>query len=110
MINYSKILRKSRDDKFGALSSKRETNANPYSCNYSPVSHHRFCEHKHCILDEDWIAKDREITSLTNQLKEEENYLKNGEGTYGYDRVSVYKNVLKLKKLLGERQKWQVKK
>ena len=26
------------------------------------------------------------------------------EGTYGYDKVQVYKNVLKLKKLLGERQ------
>ena len=42
-----------------------------------------------------------------NKIKAEESYLKNGEGTVGYDRLSVYKNVLRLKKqlrnLLGER-------
>ena len=36
-------------------------------------------------------------------IKEEESYLKNGEGTVGYDRLIVYKNVLKLKKMLWEK-------
>ena len=37
---------------------------------------------------------------MENQLKEEENFLKNGEGCNGYDFKTVYKNVLKLKKKL----------
>ena len=45
---------------------------------------------------------------MENQLKEEENFLKNGEGCKDYDFKTVYKNVLRLKKqlrkLLGERQ------
>ena len=42
---------------------------------------------------------------MENQLKEEENFLKNGEGCKDYDFKTVYKNVLKLRKLLGERRK-----
>ena len=103
MINFNKILRESREQKFNALNDKQETKPNPYSCNYSPKSHHRFCEHEHCILDPEWIAKDKEQVLLQEQLKSEEEYLKYGKGTVGYDRVKVYKNVLKLRKLLGER-------
>ena len=87
--------------KFDAIASKRESEPNPYSCNYSPVSGHKYCEHTHCILDPEWVAKDRERTILTNQLKAEESYLRNGEKTVGYDRVEIYKNVLKIKKLLS---------
>ncbi len=109
MINFNKILRESREQKFEALDEKRETEPNPYSCNYCPKSHHKYCEHKHCILDPEWIKKENEKALLQQQLKEEMDYLKNGEGTVGYDRLSVYKNVLKLKKqlreLLGERRK-----
>ena len=109
MINFNKILRESRDQKFDALADKRSIETNPYSCNYSNGSGHKYCEHDHCILDPEWIEEDKELTLLQNKLKSEEEYLRHGEGTYGYDRVSVYKNVLKLKKLLGERQKWQAK-
>ena len=89
MVNFKKML--------------QESEPNPYSCNYSPVSGHKYCEHEHCILDATWLRKDAETTKLRNKLQEEKDYLKNGEGTYGYDKVKVYKNVLKIKKLLGER-------
>ena len=104
MINFNKILRESKDKKFEALASRKDVQADPYSCNYSPVSHHKYCEHEHCILDPEWIEEDKELTLLQNELKSEEEYLRHGEGTYGYDRINVYKNVLKLRKLLGERQ------
>ena len=110
MVNFKKMLQESKDRKYSALASKRQTEPNPYSCNYSVGSGHNYCEHEHCIFDATWLRNDAETTMLRNKLNEEMDYLKNGEGTYGYDRVSVYKNVLKLKKLLGERQKWQVKK
>ena len=103
MVNFKKYLQESKDRKFEAIASKKESEPNPYSCNYSPVSHHKYCEHEHCILDATWLRKDAETTKLRNKLQEEKDYLKNGEGTYGYDKVKVYKNVLKIKKLLGER-------
>ena len=103
MVDFKKMLQESKDRKFSALASKRQTEPNPYSCNYSPVSGHKYCEHEHCILDATWLRKDAETTKLRNKLQEEKDYLKNGEGTYGYDKVQVYKNVLKLRKLLGER-------
>ena len=104
MVNFRKYLQESKDRKFEAIASKRESKPNPYSCNYSPTSGHKYCEHEHCILDKEWLRKDCEVTKLRNQLRKEESYLRNGEGTYGYDKVKVYKNVLKLRKLLGERQ------
>ena len=103
MVNFKKYLQQSKDRKFDAISRKRESEPNPYSCNYSPVSRHKYCEHEHCIFDEDWLRNDAEQTMLRNKLQEEREYLKNGEGTVGYDRVEVYKNVLKYRKLLGER-------
>ena len=104
MVNFKKYLQESKDRKFEAIASKKDSEHNPYSCNYSPVSHHKYCEHEHCILSDEFRDYDKERTLLENKLREEESYLKNGEGTYGYDRVEVYKNVLKLRKLLGERQ------
>ena len=101
MVNFRKLLQESKDMKFDAISRKMESEPNPYSCNYSPVSGHRYCEHEHCILDPSWIERDKEKTILQNKLKAEEEYLKYGEGTVGYDRISVYKNVLKIKKLLS---------
>ena len=103
MINFKKMLQESKDRKYSALASKRESELNPYSCNYSPKSHHKYCEHTHCIFDEDWLRNDSRETLLRNRLQEETSYLKNGEGTYGYNKKEVYKNVLKLRKLLGER-------
>ena len=103
MVNFRKYLQQSKDMKFDAIASKKESEPNPYSCNYSPVSHHKYCEHAHCIFDEDWLRNDAETTMLRNKLQEEKDYLKNGEGTVGYDKVEVYKNVLKYRKLLGER-------
>ena len=103
MINFKKMLQESKDRKYSALASKRESEPNPYSCNYSPKSHHKYCEHTHCIFDEDWLRNDSRETMLRNKLQEETSYLKNGEGTYGYDKKEVYKNVLKYRKLLGER-------
>lgn len=101
MVNFKKYLQQSKDMKFEALSSKRDLEVNPYSCNYSPVSGHRYCEHEHCILDPSWVAKDSRETMLRNKLREEESYLQHGEGTVGYNRKEVYKNVLKIKKLLS---------
>ena len=103
MVNFKKYLQESKDRKFDAMASKRKSEPNPYSCNYSPKSRHKYCEHEHCIFDEEWLRNDAKLTKLRNKLNEEIDYLKNGEGTYGYDRVSVYKNVLKIRKLLGER-------
>ena len=100
MINYKKLLQESKDMKFDAITSKKDSEHNPYSCNYSPVSHHKYCEHEHCIFSDEFRDYDKERTLLENKLREEESYLKNGEGTVGYDRLSVYKNVLKLKKML----------
>ena len=100
MVNFRKYLQESKDRKFEAIASKKESKPNPYSCNYSPTSGHKYCEHEHCILDKEWLRKDCEVTKLRNQLRKEESYLRNGEGTVGYDRLSVYKNVLKLKKKL----------
>ena len=105
MVNFKKYLQESKDRKFDAIASKKESEPNPYSCNYSPVSHHKYCEHEHCILSDEFRDYDKERTLLENKVREEESYLKNGEGTYGYDKVQVYKNVLKLRKLLGERRK-----
>jgi len=102
MVNFRKYLQESKDRKFEALASKKESEPNPYSCNYSPVSGHKYCEHTHCILDEEWLRNDSHETLLRNKLQEEQDYLRNGEGTVGYNRVEVYKNVLKIKKLLGE--------
>ena len=107
MVNFKQYLQESKDRKFNAISRKRESEPNPYSCNYSPVSHHKYCEHEHCILSDEFRDFDKRRIILEEKLREEESYLKYGEGTVGYDRVSVYKNVLKLKKqvrnLLGER-------
>ena len=107
MVNFKKYLQESKDRKFEAIASKKDLEANSYSCNYSPVSHHKYCEHSHCILSDEFRDYDNERTMVENKLREEESYLKNGEGTVGYNRVEVYKNVLKLKNqlrnLLGER-------
>ena len=103
MVNFKKYLQQSKDRKYSALASKRQTEPNPYSCNYSVGSGHKYCEHEHCIFDATWLRNDHELTMLRNRLQEETNYLKYGEGTYGYDKKEVYKNVLKIKKLLGER-------
>ena len=97
MVNYQKLLRESRDLKFEAIASKKEIKTNSHSCNYSPKSHHKYCTHKHCIFDKEWQEQDKQTTLIRNQLKEEENFLKNGEGCYGYDFKTVYKNVLRLK-------------
>ena len=105
MVNFKKYLQESKDRKFDAISRKKESEPNPYSCNYSPVSHHKYCEHSHCIFDDEWIREEVAKNELRNKISEEEDYLKHGEGTYGYDKVQVYKNVLKLRKLLGERRK-----
>ena len=103
MVNFKKMLQESKDRKFDAIASKKESEPNPYSCNYSPKSHHKYCEHSHCIFDDEWIREEVAKNELRNKINEEEEYLKHGEGTYGYDKVQVYKNVLKIKKLLGER-------
>ena len=107
MINYKRILQESKDNKFNALASRKEAKDNSHTCYYSPKSHHKYCEHSHCILDKEWQRKDHEETLLRNRIKEEESYLRNGEGTVGYNRIEVYKNVLRLKNelrnLLGER-------
>ena len=103
MVNFKKYLQESKDRKFDAMASKRKSEPNPYSCNYSPKSHHKYCEHEHCIFDEEWLRNDAKLTKLHNKLNEEIDYLQHGEGTYGYNKKEVYKNVLKLRKLLGER-------
>ena len=100
MVNYQRLLRKSKDMKFDALSSKKELEHNPYSCNYSPKSHHKYCEHEHCIFDDEWLREDVAKSRILNELREEESYLKNGEGTVGYDFKEIYKNVLKLRRKL----------
>ena len=105
MINYKRILQESKDKKFDAIASKKEVKDNSHTCYYSPKSHHKYCEHDHCILDKEWQRKQQEQNQLRERIEAEESYLKNGEGTVGYDRLSVYKNVLKLRKLLGERRK-----
>ena len=109
MVDYQKLLRESRDLKFEAIASKKEIKDNSHTCYYSPKSHHKYCQHNHCILDKEWQEQDKQRTLLENQLKEEENFLKNGEGCKDYDFKTVYKNVLRLKKqlrkLLGERRK-----
>ena len=105
MINYKRILQESKDKKFDAIASKKEVKDNSHTCYYSPKSHHKYCEHDHCILDKEWQRKQQEQNQLRKMIEAEESYLKNGEGTVGYDRLSVYKNVLKLRKLLGERRK-----
>ena len=104
MINYKRILQESKDKKFDAIASKKEVKDNSHTCYYSPRSHHKYCEHDHCIFDKEWQRKQQEQNQLRKMIEAEESYLKNGEGTVGYDRLSVYKNVLKLRKLLGERQ------
>jgi uncharacterized Fe-S center protein len=105
MINYKRILQESKDKKFDAIASKKDVKDNSHTCYYSPKSHHKYCEHDHCILDKEWQRKQQERNTLQKMIEAEESYLKNGEGTVGYDRLSVYKNVLKLRKLLGERRK-----
>ena len=100
MINYKRILQESKDKKFDAIASKKEVKDNSHTCYYSPKSHHKYCEHDHCILDKEWQRKQQERNTLQKMIEAEESYLKNGEGTVGYDRLSVYKNVLKLKKKL----------
>jgi len=100
MVDYSKLLRESKDMKFEALGSKQEIESNPYSCNYCPHDKHKYCEHEHCILDPEWLRKESVKNILRKQLQEEKDYLQYGEGTVGYDRVEVYKNVLRLEKKL----------
>lgn len=102
MVNFKKYLQESKDKKFEVIARKKESEPNPYSCNYSPTSGHKYCEHEHCILSDEFREQDEKRTRLENKLHEEEEYLRNGEGTVGYDRVSVYKNVLRLKRELEE--------
>lgn len=105
MVDYSKLLRESKDMKFEALGSKQEIESNPYSCNYCPHDKHKYCEHEHCILDPEWLRNENIKNNLRKQLQEEKDYLQYGEGTVGYDRVEVYKNVLKLEKKLKNAEK-----
>ena len=100
MVNYQKLLRESKDMKFDAIANKKAFKENSHSCNYSPVSKHKYCQHSHCIFDKEWQEKDKKETQLRNQIKEEEDFLKNGQGCYGYDFKIVYKNVLRLKNKL----------
>ena len=102
MIDYKRILQESKDMKWEAIHHKKDTKPNSYSCNYSPKSHHKYCEHEHCILDKEWQDKDKAKTILLNQIKAEEDYLKNGKGCKGYDFKTVYKNVQRLKRKLKE--------
>ena len=102
MVDYQKLLRESKDLKFEAIASKKEIKDNSHSCNYSPVSQHKYCTHSHCIFDEKWQEQDKQKTILQNRLKEEEDFLKNGEGCYGYDFKLVYKNVLRLRRKIND--------
>ena len=102
MVDFKKYLQESKDMKFDAISRKKESEPNPYSCNHSPKSGHKYCEHEHCILSDEFRDYDHKRTLLENKLREEEEYLRNGEGTVGYNRVEVCKNVLKLKRELEE--------
>ena len=102
MVNFKKYLQESRDKKFEVIARKKESEPNPYSYYYSPTGGHKYCEHDHCILSDEFREQDEKRTRLENKLREEEEYLRNGEGTVGYDRVSVYKNVLRLKRELEE--------
>ena len=79
MVDFKKYLQESKDRKFQVLASKRESEPNPYSCNYCPKNHHKFCEHAHCIFDEEWSRNDPELTKLRNKLKEETEYLNRPE-------------------------------
>ena len=106
MIDYDKLLRESRDKKFKTLDGLKESEPNPYSCNYSEGNKHDCCEHSHCVLDDDWIETEKGKNLLKKQLKEEQSFLKNGEGCVGYDKLEITKNILKLKnelKSCGER-------
>lgn len=103
MVDYQKLLRESKDLKFETIASKKEIKDNSHSCNYSPKSKHKYCTHSHCIFDKEWQEQDKQKTILQNQIKMEEDFLKNGQGCYGYDFKKVYKNVLKLKKKLHGR-------
>ena len=105
MVDYKKLLQESRDMKFEAIASKKDLEHNPYSCNYSPKSHHKYCEHEHCILSDEFRDFDQEMTLLENKLREEEEYLRCGEGTVGYNRVEVLKNVLKLRRKIDDLRK-----
>ena len=103
MINYKRILQESKDMKWEAIHNKKDNKPNSHSCNYSPVSEHKYCEHpSHCIFDDEWRDKDKKRTILMNQIKAEEDYLRNGKGCKGYDFKEVYKNVLRLKRKLKE--------
>ncbi len=102
MIDYKKLLQESKDMKWEAIHNKKDYQPNPYSCNYSPVTHHKYCEHDHCILDKEWQDQDKKKTILLNQIKAEEEFLKNGKGCKDYDFRNVYKNVQRLKKKLDE--------
>ena len=86
MVNFKKYLQESKDRKFDAISRKKDSEHNPYSCNYSPVSHHKYCEHEHCILSDEFRDYDKERTFLENKLREEESYLKNLLGERQYDK------------------------
>lgn len=102
MIDYSKLLRESKDKKFNALQEKKETGQDDYTCNYCPGDNHKYCTHDHCILDKEWQDKVREETILRQKLQAEEDFLKHGMGCYGYDFKTVYKNVVKLRRELKE--------
>lgn len=71
-----------------------------YTCYWSPKSEHTFCQHSHCIYDEDWMKREGKKIVLRNRIKEEEKYLNEGEGTVNFDKKDVYKNILKMKKEL----------
>ena len=66
MVDFKKMLQESKDRKFDAIASKKESEPNPYSCNYSPVSHHKYCEHEHCILDATWLRLLQLLTSKSS--------------------------------------------
>lgn len=48
---------------------KRNQRLIDYTCYWSPKSEHKYCQHNHCIFDEEWQKKDAEKNLLQRRRR-----------------------------------------
>lgn len=70
-----------------------------YTCYWSPKSEHTYCQHDHCIFNEEWMKNESRKIVLRNKI-EEEKKIKQDNNMPNEDRLQAYKNIRKYEKEL----------
>lgn len=70
-----------------------------YTCYWSEGSGCKYCQHAHCIFNEEWMRNESKKIVLQNKIKEEKK-IKQDKNMPNGDRLQAYKNIRKYKKEL----------